>query len=92
VELRESLRRFRAVGVIDRDFAHGSPDDGGALLHEIRSCLYPARERPAVVNFISGLGGRDISIAECIKMFEITQEAARKDSLDGFVTWIGLRE
>lgn len=92
VELRESLRRFRAVGVIDRDFAHGSPDDGGALLHEIRSCLYPARERPAVVNFIGGLGGRDISIADCIQMFEITQEAARKDSLDGFVTWIGLRE
>jgi pyruvate ferredoxin oxidoreductase alpha subunit len=91
-ELRASLRRFKAVGVIDRDFAHGSPDDGGALLHEIRSCLYPARQRPAVVNFITGLGGRDVAIADSIKMYEITQQAAKQDKLDGFVTWIGVRE
>ncbi|MDQ7801202.1 MAG: transketolase C-terminal domain-containing protein [Armatimonadota bacterium] len=91
-ELRESLRRFRAVGVIDRDFAHGAPDDGGVLLHEVRSCLYPVRERPAVVNFITGLGGRDVSIQDAIRMFEITQEAAREDRLDGFVTWVGVRE
>jgi pyruvate ferredoxin oxidoreductase alpha subunit len=92
-ELRESLRRFRAVGVIDRDFAHGSPDDGGALLHEIRSCLYPVRKRPAIVNFITGLGGRDISIDDCARMFLMTQEAAKnQNSMDGFVTWIGLRE
>ena len=92
VELRESLRRFKAVGVIDRDFAHGSPDDGGILLHEVRSCLYPARQRPAVVNIIGGLGGRDISIKDCITMFQVTQRAATDDTLDGSVTWIGVRE
>jgi pyruvate ferredoxin oxidoreductase alpha subunit len=92
VELRECLRRFKAVGVVDRDFAHGSADDGGALLHEIRSCLYPAKDRPAIVNFITGLGGRDVSIADAIKMFEITEQAATADHLDGYVTWIGVRE
>ncbi len=92
VELRESLRRFKAVGVIDRDFAHGSADDGGALLHEIRSCLYPAKDRPAIVNFITGLGGRDVAIAYAIKMFELTEQAATADHLDGYVTWIGVRE
>src|SRR5881409_600151 len=85
IELRESLSRFKAVGVIDRDFAHGSADDGGALLHEIRSCLYPARQRPAIVNFITGLGGRDVAIGDCQKMFEITQQAATQpEKLDGF--------
>ena len=93
IELRESLSRFKAVGVIDRDFAHGSADDGGAMLHEIRSCLYPARQRPAIVNFITGLGGRDVAIGDCQKMFEITQQAATQpEKLDGFVTWIGVRE
>jgi pyruvate ferredoxin oxidoreductase alpha subunit len=92
-QLRESLRRFRAVGVIDRDFAHGSPDDGGALLHEIRSCLYPAHERPAIVNFITGLGGRDISIDDCTRMFSMARQAAEDPTrMDGFVTWIGVRE
>src|SRR5438552_5490868 len=87
IELRECLSRFKAVGVIDRDFAHGSPDDGGILLHEIRSCLYPARQRPVITNFIVGLGGRDVSIADARNMYEITQRAATQDSLDGFVTW-----
>ncbi len=92
LELRESLKRFKAVGVVDRDFAHGSPDDSGVLMHEIRSCLYPAKIRPNVVNFITGLGGRDISINDCIKMYELTQKAARDEKMDGFVTWIGVRE
>jgi pyruvate ferredoxin oxidoreductase alpha subunit len=91
-ELRESLRRFRAVGVIDRDFAHGAPDDGGVLLHEVRSCLYPARERPVVVDFITGLGGRDVSIADCLSMFELLRRAASRGEPDEHVTWIGLRE
>jgi pyruvate ferredoxin oxidoreductase alpha subunit len=92
VELRESLRRFKAVGVIDRDFAHGSPDDGGILLHEIRSALYPVKERPTVVNFITGLGGRDVSIDNCLLMFDLAAQAAGKAEMDGYTTWIGVRE
>ncbi|MPZ13300.1 MAG: pyruvate ferredoxin oxidoreductase [Chloroflexi bacterium] len=91
-ELRACLERFKAVGVIDRDFAHGSPDSGGVLLHEIRSCLYPLRERPAVRNFITGLGGRDISIGDCSRMFEIAMRARDGDTADELVTWIGVRE
>ena len=91
-ELRACLSRFKSVGVVDRDFAHGSPDNCGILMHEVRSCLYPAKNRPAIVNFIGGLGGRDLSIADAQRMYDITQQAAKKDSMDGFITWIGLRE
>lgn len=92
VELRNVLKRFKAVGVIDRDFAHGSPDDGGIMMHEIRSCLYPAKSRPVVTNFIVGLGGRDVSIDECIHMFETTQKSLTDEKLEGAVTWVGVRE
>jgi pyruvate ferredoxin oxidoreductase alpha subunit len=91
-ELRASLGRFRAVGVIDRNFAHGSPDSGGIMFHEIRSCLYPLERRPAVVDFMGGLGGRDLSINDCIRMHELTMDAANGADRDGYVTWIGLRE
>ncbi|HEX6799997.1 MAG TPA: hypothetical protein VF116_19955 [Ktedonobacterales bacterium] len=98
-ELRACLRRFKAVGVIDRDFAHGSPDDGGILLHEIRSCLYPARfvgasggRPPVVLNFIAGLGGRDVSIANCQRMLELSLAAIGNEDAGGSVTWIGVRE
>jgi pyruvate ferredoxin oxidoreductase alpha subunit len=92
IELRESLKRFKAVGVIDRDFAHGSPDDGGILMHEVRSALYPLKNRPVVTNIITGLGGRDVSIDDCIRMVEIAQKSKTDEKLDNFVTWIGVRE
>ena len=91
-ELRACLGRFKGVGVIDRDFAHGSPDNGGILLHEVRSCLYPLRDRPNVINFMGGLGGRDISIEECNTMYERTLAAGRGDMPEEIVTWTGLRE
>ena len=91
-ELRECLGRFKAVAVIDRDFAHGSADCGGILFHEIRSCLYPLRERPAVINYMGGLGGRDISIEDCIKMYERTMAVCRGEAPEELVRWIGLRE
>jgi len=91
-ELRAALGRMKAVGVIDRDFAHGSPDSGGIVLHDIRSCLYPLKNRPAIANFIGGLGGRDISIDDCIRMFEVTAEAPNRAAGDELVTWVGLRE
>jgi pyruvate ferredoxin oxidoreductase alpha subunit len=92
IELRESLKRFKAVGVIDRDFAHGSPDDGGILMHEVRSALYPLKNRPAITNIITGLGGRDVSIDDCARMYEIAQKSKTDDKLDNFVTWVGVRD
>jgi pyruvate ferredoxin oxidoreductase alpha subunit len=91
-ELRELLGRFKGVGIIDRDCAHGAPDSGGILFHDMRSCLYPLAKRPVMSNFIGGLGGRDISIEDCIKMFDLTKHAADKGIEDVSVTWIGLRE
>ena len=91
-ELRECLGKFKGVGIIDRDCAHGSPDCGGILFHDMRSCMYPLTKRPVMTNFIGGLGGRDISIDDCIKMFDLTKHAADKGMEDVGVTWIGLRE
>jgi pyruvate ferredoxin oxidoreductase alpha subunit len=92
-ELRAAIGHAKGVGVIDRDFAHGSPDNGGIVVHDVRSALYPLKDRPAITNFIGGLGGRDLSIDDCIKMFETTYDAAAGKKEDGdLVTWIGLRE
>ncbi len=90
-ELRAALSRFKAVGVIDRDVAQGSADDGGVLLHEVRSAVYPLTQRPEVVNFITGLGGRDVAISDCARMLEIAMEA-RDGKNPSTVTWIGVRE
>src|SRR6266849_5623693 len=47
-EIVKSLSRFKAVGVIDRDYSFGSPYYGGVLYNEVRSALYSLDERPTI--------------------------------------------
>src|SRR5437667_61997 len=55
-ELAETLGRFKAVGVIDRDFSLGSPFEGGILATEVRAALYPAANRPPLPGLRVGAG------------------------------------
>ncbi|MBX6762343.1 MAG: pyruvate ferredoxin oxidoreductase [Rubrobacteraceae bacterium] len=90
-ELAESLGRFRAVGVIDRDYSYGSPQQGGVLFTDLRAALYDAERRPRLVNFIGGLGGRELTPEMMDEMAEITRRAARGEDVPT-VSWIGVRE
>jgi pyruvate ferredoxin oxidoreductase alpha subunit len=90
-ELREALSKARFVGVIDRDFAHGSPDHGGVLFNDLRASLYRSRNRPAIVDFIAGLAGREIAIQDVTNMFRMTSEAEESEEGD-VVKWIRVRE
>ncbi|MCZ6536240.1 MAG: pyruvate ferredoxin oxidoreductase [Chloroflexi bacterium] len=91
-ELLESLSRFKAVGVIDRDYSLGSPLNGGVLFNEVRSIMYSAEKRVPIVGFIAGLGGREITIPVTKEMFEVTQKAAEKGEAGQEIHWVGVRE
>ena len=92
-EVVKSLSRFKAVGVIDRDYSFGSPYYGGVLYNEIRSALYSQTKRPVIVGFIAGLGGREIEQPMATEIFEKTMAAADGDLAAGDVChWIGVRE
>jgi pyruvate ferredoxin oxidoreductase alpha subunit len=85
-ELRKTLSSVKTVAVIDRDFAHGGPDDGAVLYNELRSALYDAKNHPKIVDFVAGLGGREISIEDVQKMVELAENGNER------VYWIGLRD
>jgi len=90
-EIAKCLERFKAVGVIDRDFSFGSPDLSGVVATEVRSAMYTsAATRPPVLDFICGLGGREVTVPDVEKMTEITFEAA-KGKTQPLTQWIGLR-
>ncbi len=90
-ELAEILTRFKAVGVIDRDYSYGSPKQGGVLFTDLRAALYDLEERPKLVNFIGGLGGRELTPEMMDQMADITKRAASGEDVQT-VTWIGVRE
>ena len=90
-DLARCLSRFKAVGVIDRDYSLGSPYMGGVLATEVRTALYPVARRPGVVAFIAGLGGREVTVPDVRKMVEVIERAADGKQPDT-TQWIGLRE
>ena len=91
-EIRQVLGQCKAVGVIDRDYSYGSPSFGGVLFHELRSTLYPLERRPHMVNFIAGLGGREVLVKDIDHIVDIVQQAIDTGIVDQETTWIGVRE
>lgn len=90
-ELAATLGRFKAVGVLDRDFSLGSPYRSGVLATEVRAAMYPAPNRPPILGFICGLGGREVTVPAVREMTESVYLAAEGKTQPG-TKWIGLRE
>lgn len=74
-ELRRHLAGKRAAVVVDQNLSIGM---GGVLHGELAAALYDApRERPLLLSFVGGLGGRDISAEEFFEMAAAAREAVR---------------
>jgi len=90
-DLVKCLSRFKAVGVVDRDFSFGSPYLSGVVATEVRTALYPGKgPKPPVLGFICGLGGREVSLDDVRQMTMETIKAAEGKSVP-LTQWIGLR-
>jgi pyruvate ferredoxin oxidoreductase alpha subunit len=90
-ELAECLSRFKAVGVIDRDFSLGSPFHSGVLATEVRAALNSSAKHPPILGFICGLGGREVLLQDVEKMTGIVYDAAAGKTQPP-TQWIGVRE
>jgi pyruvate ferredoxin oxidoreductase alpha subunit len=91
-ELQNALRGAKGIAVIDRDYSYGSPAYGGVLFHELRSTMYPMDERPVMLNFIAGLGGREVMVHDINEIVETTQKAVDTGKIDQETTWVAVRE
>ena len=72
--IRGALEGKRGVAVIDQNLSIGK---GGVLHAELASVLYGHAGAPAaLVSFIGGLGGREISPEEFFEMAKVTRQAS----------------
>lgn len=64
----------KGVAVIDQNLSIGK---GGVIHCELTSVLYGQKDSPtAILSFVGGLGGRDITTEEFFEMADLTQRAA----------------
>lgn len=80
-EFRQAVKKAKTLIILDRALSFGGP--GGPVCSEIRSALYDEENKPKVVSFVGGLGGRDITVEgfeEIInKGIEISQKGSEKE-------------
>lgn len=66
--LAEAMCKVRAVAVMDK--AESFSNSGGPLFSEARSSLYDLPHKPYAINYIYGLGGRDITVDNFREIYE----------------------
>ncbi len=91
-ELAACLSRFKAVGVIDRDYSLGSPYLSGVVATEVRTAMYASPgAKPPVLGFICGLGGREVYEPDIEKMTD-SCFAVAAGKAQPLTQWFGVRE
>lgn len=84
--IRKIAEKTKAIGVYDRAVSFGT---GGPSWIDARCALY-GFSLP-VVNFLAGLGGRDVSEVDVKLMYDKLLEAAKDGKVKRDVVWIGTR-
>jgi pyruvate ferredoxin oxidoreductase alpha subunit len=87
-ELLQAVKNTEILVVFDRCISFGGP--GGPVSSEIRSALYNEKEKPTVVSFIGGLGGRDMSVKDFEYVIDRGRKIAEKGAEELFET-VGIR-
>ena len=87
-ELRLAVKGAQTLIVFDRCISFGGP--GGPVASEVKSALYNEKERPKVVSFIGGLGGRDMPARDFEYVIDRGREIAETGSEELFEA-VGIR-
>lgn len=89
-KIAEALKDKLAVAVLDRSSSPGA--FGAPLFTEIRSALYDYDRRPKIINYVYGLGGRDIKIEHFKEVAKKLVRIATTGKVDSHCGYLNLRE
>ena len=90
-ELAVALSGVKAAAVLDRSDTFAG-NIGGPVFIELRSSLYDLEKRPLLINYVYGLGGRDLSRELINHAAAELAEVARSGQVKQLVNYLGLRE
>jgi pyruvate ferredoxin oxidoreductase alpha subunit len=90
-DLRKVAKNVKAIGFVDRNFSHGSAAGGGIGTIETSRALYHLDERPKLLGFIAGIGGRDVTLDHLRHMANRVLKTAETGKVDKEVEWVQLR-
>ena len=89
-EIAEALKNVKAVAIMDR--AEGYTNHGGPLGADVMSAMFRARSQAFAVNYIYGLGGRDVRVEDMQGVFEDLKEVIANNDAGETYRYMGVRE
>ncbi|WP_297498944.1 pyruvate synthase subunit PorA [Thermococcus sp.] len=87
-EVRELAKKAKVIALLEKNVTFSV---GGALFQDFSRALVNQEEKPILVDFIIGLGGRDVTFKNLDEVLEISKKALSGEEFDE-VNWIGLRK
>jgi pyruvate ferredoxin oxidoreductase alpha subunit len=90
-EIFAAFPKAKAVAVLDRSVAFGL-GSGGPVFHEVRSYGYELGARIPMINYVYGIGGRDISVEHIRSAFEDLKGVASSGKPGELYRYLNLRD
>ncbi|MGL4789937.1 MAG: pyruvate ferredoxin oxidoreductase [Anaerotignaceae bacterium] len=89
-EIAQALKHCKAIAVMDRN--EGFSGQGGPVCAEVKSGLYAIEEKPLVVNYVYGLGGRDVKVENIEEVYTALDKIVEDGVVEGGYRYLSVRE
>ncbi|KZL89388.1 pyruvate ferredoxin oxidoreductase [Clostridium magnum] len=88
--IAEALKNTKVIAVMDR--SEGFSACGGPVFAEVRSAMFDVENAPKIVNYVYGLGGRDVAINDIEKVYDDLNEIDASGTYGEIYRYLGVRE
>lgn len=89
-EIDEALKNVKAVALMDRTESYN--DCSGPIGSEVTTALYRAKSDCLAVNYVYGLGGRDVKVEDMIGIYSELEKIAEAGEVTEPYRYMGVRE
>ena len=89
-EIADSLKNVKAVAIMDR--AESYTNHGGPLGADVMAALFRARSNAWAVNYVYGLGGRDVRVEDMENVYADLQQIIDDNDAGETYRFMGIRE
>lgn len=89
-EIADSLKNCKAVAMMDRTESYN--DNCGPLGSEVTTALYRAKADCLTVNYVYGLGGRDVTVDDMKNIYAELEKIAEDGTVENPYRYMGVRE
>jgi pyruvate ferredoxin oxidoreductase alpha subunit len=88
-EIAKALSHVKAVAVMDKCDSFSAV--GGPVFADVRNACYELEKRPHIINYIYGLGGRDVTVDNFLYVYENLDKVVKTGKTDDVYRHVGVR-